>query len=298
MVPTANFLITPGVLFCLVISPHWRYKLFPHGAEDSHFLTSSTVALFSPSCDERSSLTNYLFLLSFDDGNILWSKSLEIFCYLYSHLTVTTLQDDGSKFSWLSKSLHAQEVLLRMQGNPVLFQMNRVWNCFCCWRESWVWRIVGKLKVGSPWCEPHPLPPTLPHMWRNIGKLRVLQIRCRYICLDLKLGNFHLCCSWHHFVEGFFSLISFSCIVARFRGCFCDFGLFLMYCHIRNWVCVHNEAAVFWTSACSVIAAKEVTIRLLLSALGSDARGGNFKLIPCVLVCSAELISKQTRQRS
>ena len=121
----------------------------------------------------------------------------------------------GQSFLDYLNLLHAQEVLLRMQGNPVLFQMNRVWNCFCCWRESSGWRNVGKLKVGSPRCEPHPLPPTLTHMWRNIGKLRVLQIRCRYICLDLKLGNFHLCCSWHHFVEGFFSLVSFSCIVAR-----------------------------------------------------------------------------------
>ena len=33
--------------------------------------------------------------------------------------------------------------------------------------------------------------------------------------------------------------------------------------------------------------------RLLLSVFGTDVIGGNFNLIPLVLVCSAELISKQ-----
>ena len=58
--------------------------------------------------------------------------------------------------------------------------------------------------------------------------------------------------------------------------------------------------AVFWTWTCPVIVDKEVSTRLLLSvlALGTDVIGGNFELIPLVLVCSTDLISKQRIKNS
>ena len=165
MVPTANFLITPGVLFCLVIFPHWRYKLFPHGAEDSHFLTSSTIALFSPSCDERSSLTNYLFLLSFDDGNMLWSKSLEIFC---SHLTVTALQDDGSKFSWLSKSPTCAGSTLEDAGKSGFVPNEQSLKLFLLLKGKFglkkCWEV--KSRVTKMWTSPSPTHPN-PHVKKH-----------------------------------------------------------------------------------------------------------------------------------
>ena len=38
LVPTANFLIIPGPLFCLNFSPQSWCQQFPHGAENSHLL--------------------------------------------------------------------------------------------------------------------------------------------------------------------------------------------------------------------------------------------------------------------
>ena len=56
--------------------------------------------------------------------------------------------------------------------------------------------------------------------------------------------------------------------------------------------------AVFWTWTCSVTVASGVSTRLPLSLLGIYAISGNFRLIPLVLVCSAELISKQICKKS
>ena len=69
---------------------------------------------------------------------------------------------------------------------------------------------------------------------------RLWSWKCRYIFLHLTHDIFHLCDSWHHFVECF--LQRWCCRhKQRFRGYLCDFSLLLIYCHIRNWDCVHNE---------------------------------------------------------
>ena len=59
--------------------------------------------------------------------------------------------------------------------------------------------------------------------------------------------------------------------------------------------------AVFWTWTWSVIVGKGVLTRLLLSVLTlgtHDVISGNFRLIPLVLVCSTEFISKQIHKNS
>ena len=56
--------------------------------------------------------------------------------------------------------------------------------------------------------------------------------------------------------------------------------------------------AVFWIWTCSVIVAKGVSTRLFLSVLSTDVIGGNFRLIPLVLVCSTEFVSKQVCKKS
>ena len=101
-----------------------------------------------------------------------------------------------------------------MHWNLVLFKMNRVWNGLCYWKDS--------------------------RAWRKIVELNVRQIGYRHICLHLKHGIFHLCHSWHHFVEGF---LQRWCCRQRFRGYLRDFSLLLIDCYIRNWECVHNRGS-------------------------------------------------------
>ena len=56
--------------------------------------------------------------------------------------------------------------------------------------------------------------------------------------------------------------------------------------------------AGLWTWTCPVIVAKGFWTKLLLSVLGTDDITGNVKLIPLVLICSTELISKQICKKS
>ena len=78
-----------GHYFILIVFPQWWYQLFPHGAEDSQLLKHYLQLLF-------------IFLLKCDDDTRLWSQIFS--CLLLSPFnSVTTRQDDGSKFSWLSK---------------------------------------------------------------------------------------------------------------------------------------------------------------------------------------------------
>ena len=94
LIPTANLLIIPEILFCLVliVSPQWWYELFPHGAEDSHLLQH-----YLQMC--------YFLFWCYDDTR-LSSKSSENFCCLplSPFNCETTWRGDGSKFSWSSKS--------------------------------------------------------------------------------------------------------------------------------------------------------------------------------------------------
>ena len=118
-------------------------------------------------------------------------------------------------------------------------------------------------------------------VWRKNGKLKVLRIT--YICLHFKHDFFHLCHSWHHFFKGF---LKRWCYKQWFRGYLCDFNILPIRCiHFITWVF-------------SVILAKESSSRLLLSVLDTDIICRNLKLIPLVLACSTELISKQIWKRS
>ena len=145
---------------------------------------------------------------------------------------------------------------MRMQGNLVLFKMSRVWNGLCCLRDS--------------------------RVWRKIGELKVLKIGYRYICLHLKQCMFHFCHSWHHFVEGFLQSWCYKDSGANFViSAFSSFNAIL-----ETGTVYIMGAAVFWTWTSSVIVAKEVSTRLLLSlAFGTADNdiGGNFKLIPWYL---------------
>ena len=138
-----------GHYFVLIVSPQWWYQLFSDGAKDSHLLKHNFQLFFSYS--------DVMMTPGFDQKV---EKSFA--AYLYPHLThLTTWQGGGSKFSWLSKSSTSQGSNSWMQGNLVLFKMNRLWNGLCCWRDSKVWRKIEELKV--------------------------LQSGYRYICLYLRL---------------------------------------------------------------------------------------------------------------
>ena len=148
--------------------------------------------------------------------------------------------------------------MLRMQGNLVLLKMKRVWNGLC-WRDS--------------------------RVWRKFGKFKILQIRYyRNICLHLRHGIFRSC---HSICWGFLATL-----MLQAKSNLCDFSL------VRTETVYVMETAVFCTWLCSVIAAKEVSTRLLLSLHGTDVIDANFKHIFLAIVCSTKLLSKLICKRS
>ena len=232
LISTLNLLIIPGPLFCLVyLSPmmisiisSWSWR-FPSSE------SSSTVALFWPLCDRRSSLINDLFLLWFDDDTRLWSLS--------PLNTVTTSQDAGSKFSGLSKS-------------PA-----------CSGSNSRACREMVSAAEGIAWFE------EILGSWNycNLGKFACIWSMVFSICVTLDIILSRVSCSVGVADEG--------------SGAICVISVCCWSTVILGTGSVYKMGtAVFWTSACSVIAVKEVSIRPLLSILGSNVIPENFKLIP------------------
>ena len=188
----------------------------------------------------------------------------------YPHLTLS-LPDrtmDQSFLDYLNLLL-AQGVTLDDAGKSGLVQNEQslIWNGLCCWRDNRVWRIIGELKV--------------------------LQTGCRYIFLHLREGIFHWCHSWHHFVKGF---LQSCCCRQRFRGYLCDFNLLLIYCYIRNWDCVHNRGSCILDWNMLSIRSQGRFIKAAIICTWHWCH--RWKLIPLLLVCSTELISKQICKKS
>ena len=240
LIPTANLLIIPGPQFCrdclspmmVSIISSWRWR-FP----SSETLSSTVV----------------LFLLWCDDDPRLSSKSSEIFCCqsLPPFNSVTTWQDDGSNFSWLSKSPTCSGSNSRGSW--------RIWPC-SKWKEFGMVSAAG----GTAGFE------------GRLGSWKYCKLGTG-TCLHLRQGILHLCHSWYHFVESF--LQSWYCR-QRFRGYLCDFSLLLIYCYFSNWDCVHNRGSCILNRNMLRNRSQEVSTRLFLSVRGidTDVIGGNFKL--------------------
>ena len=157
-----------------------------------------------------------------------------------------------------------------MQGNLVLFKMNRVWNGLCSWRNSRVWKKILRRGLKST---------------VSTGIFACIWDKAFSICVIFDIILFGD--SWKVGVAD--KVWGTICVIS---AC-CWFTAILETGTVRK-----IGAAVFWSWTCSVIVAKEVSTRLLVSLLGTDVIGGNFKLIHLVLFCSTEVISEQICKKS
>ena len=143
---------------------------------------------------------------------MFWSKRWEIFRYLsLSPFNSTTWQDDESKFSSLSKS-------------PTCPGSNSRGCREICPCLKWTEFGMVSAAKGTAGFE------------ERLGSWKYCKLgTSRFVYIWSIISSLRHSC--HHFVKGF---LQRWCCRKRFRGCLCGFSLLLIYCHIRNWYCVHN----------------------------------------------------------
>ena len=188
---------------------------------------------------ETLSSTVVLFWFWCDDDKRLWSKSSEIFfCLLQSPFSyVTTWQDDRSKFSWLSKSPTCSGSNSR--------RCREIWSCSkrtelgmvsSAGGTAWFEERLGSwkyCKLGTG---------TFTSTWDKLFSICVI--------LDIIFSRF----SWKVGVSD------------KSSGAICVISACCWFTAILETGTVYLiRTAVLWTGTCSVIAAKGISTRLLLS---------------------------------
>ena len=251
-------LIIPGPLFCLDCLSPMMASII------------SSWSWRSPSYETLFSTVVLFLLCSCDDDTRPWSKSLEIFCCLSlsPFNSVTTWQDDEWKL--YLNLLHVQGVALEDAGESGLVQNEQ--------SLEWSLLLEGQQGLKKDWEV---------ESTANWVRVHFPAFETRYFPFMSLLTSF---------CRGFLCKVS---VAGKGSRAICVISACCWFIAILETRTVRViGGAVFWTGACSVIVVMGVSTRLLLSVLGTDVIGGNFKLVSLVLVCSTDPISKQICKKS